>query len=160
MQMARKSGTRSVKKYVIIGAVGAAILVSILYALSVTRSPGSIPVQNSEDTSSPGGNGSALPGTANSPYITVLPNPYSLGEPATIAGFGFTPNEEITLTLNKDTQLQTTPATIVTDSAGTFEVETVIDGTEGEGEQIITAVDASGIASSTTLPLNPESTGT
>ncbi|MGI0038356.1 MAG: hypothetical protein ACREAO_00950 [Nitrososphaera sp.] len=158
--MARKSGTRSVKKYVIIGAIGAAILVSVLYALSVTRPPGSTAAQNNEDASLPGGNGSALPGTANSPYITILPNPYSLGEPATIAGFGFTPNEEITLTLNKDTQLQTTPSPIITDSAGTFEVETAINETEGEGEQIITAVDASGIASSTTLPLNPESTGT
>ena len=158
--MAGKSGTRSVKKYVIIGAIGAAILVSVLYALSVTRPPGSTPTLDNEDTSSPGGNGSAVPGTANSPYITILPNPYSLGEPATIAGFGFTPNEEITLTLNKDMQLQTTPSPVITDSTGTFEVETAINETEGEGEQIITAVDTSGIASSTTLPLNPESTGT
>ena len=158
--MVGESGTRSVKKYVIIGIIGAAILVSILYALSITRPPGSTPTLNNEETSLPGGNGSVLPGTANSPYITILPNPYSLGEPATIAGFGFTPNEEITLTLNKDTQLQTTPAKIVADSTGTFEVETAINETEGEGEQIITAVDASGIASSTTLPIIQESAGT
>lgn len=129
------------------------ILISVLYALSVTRPPGSTPAQNlGDETSLPGNSDSGAPRTVNSPYITIFPNPYILGEPATIAGFGFTVNEKITLTLNGN-PLQADSA-ITTDSRGTFEVEAVITETEGEGEQIITAVDASGIASSITLPLS------
>jgi hypothetical protein len=155
----KKSGTRSVKKYVIIGAIGAGVLVAILYALAVTRPPGSTIVQSNgnEEAPLPGNSNSTLPGTDNTPYITIFPNPYTLGEPATITGHAFTPNAEIILTLNGQV-LQTTSATIVADSAGIFEVETVISETEGEGEQILTATDTSGVAASTTLPIGQEAT--
>jgi hypothetical protein len=153
----KKSGTRSIKKYVIIGAIGAGVLVAVLYALAVTRPSGSAVVQDNGNVeeSLPGNSNATLPGTDNTPYITIFPNPYPLGEPATITGHAFTPNSEITLTLNGKV-LQTTPATIVADSEGVFEVETVIAETDGEGEQILTATDTSGVAGSTTLPILQE----
>lgn len=167
--------TRSVKKYVAIGAIGVAVLVGVLAFLSYTRAPPQEQElgQGSSNTaampgSNPDGGGGAtgqqqetadLPNTTpglgrdevNSPYISMSPNPYtaSSGGPATVIGSGFTPGEEVTIMFD-GAPVETEPAAVVSDSSGTFTVQAAIPESQ-VGDHVMTAEDASGKATSISI---------
>lgn len=169
---------RSIKKYVIAGAIGAIALVGILIALSLAaqppqgqQSPTAIITDDDdatpsiqegategagEDTPGPS-DGGGVPDTNPEPVpdvtptasIAVSPNPAGAASNIDIEGSGFNGTQKIALAINGN-PVETEPREVMTDEAGNFSAKSTL--TEGQmGDLEVTAEDASGNEASTTL---------
>lgn len=173
------SPPRSVKKYALIGAVGAVALAGILVALSYsTASPKTVQDSTSATTGNPVPQGATLGAGKDNPgpgdgegasdpnpkpipspivaaSIAVSPNPYKTSNsaaPINIGGDGFHPNQTIKVTLDNTTSLQTDPSLITSSGTGGFSADKIILPADiTKGNHTITATDQSGKWAATTL---------
>lgn len=152
------------RKYAIIAAVVVAAVAGIVMVVSYSQ-PQNVSPDMGKDNPAPAQTGGlAVPNAGKQDLseeapdqviptaISVAPAEVSAGGQATVTGNGFSPGQQVTLSLN-NSNIQTTPQRIVVDDSGTFSATVALPQVE-KGEHNITAEDGSGKAATAVLSVN------